>query len=179
MGPGFIQQTQTTCPKCKGAGRIFKSKCHVCHGKKLLDDLETYRFTVEKGSEEGQKVHLYNSAADYVDKSSSDLVFTLKLKPHPFFTRVNSSDLEATVKISLKEALLGFKKQIRHLDGHFVAIESEGITQPNDKKIYRGEGLPKKDYPVEKGNLIVKFVVELPLELSRRESDLWKEFFNN
>lgn len=179
VGPGFIQQTQTTCPKCKGAGRTFKSKCHVCQGKKILDDLETYRFTVEKGSEEGQKVTLYNSAGDYVDKSSSDLVFTLKMKPHPFFTRVSTYDLMATVKISLKEALLGFKKKIRHLDGHFVSIENDGVTQPNDRKVYKGEGLPRRDYPVEKGSLIVKFVVELPEELSRRESELWEAFFNN
>ena len=179
MGPGFIQQTQTTCPKCKGAGRIYKSKCHVCQGSKVLDDLETYRFTIEKGSEDGDKISLYNSAADYVDKNSSDLVFTLKLKPHPFFIRVNMHDLQANVTISLKEALLGFKKKIKHLDGHFVTIENADITQPNEKKIYRGEGLPKKDYPVEKGNLIVKFIVELPSELSREESELWSNFFNN
>lgn len=179
MGPGFIQQTQTTCPKCKGAGRTFRSKCHVCSGDKILDDLETYRFTIEKGSTEGQKVTLYNSAGDYVDKNSSDLVFTLRMKPHPFFARLNAHDLQATVTISLKEALLGFKKKIRHLDGHFISIENAGVTQPNDRKEYKGEGLPKKDYPVERGSLFVKYVVELPSELSRRDTDLWESFFNN
>ena len=179
VGPGFIQQTQTTCPKCKGAGRTFRSKCHVCRGSKVLDDLETYHFMIEKGSQEGQKVSLFNSAGDYVDKNSSDLVFTLKMKPHAFFARLNAHDLQATVKISLKEALLGFKKKVRHLDGHFVTIEADGVTQPNDTKVYKGEGLPKKDYPVERGYLVVKFVVELPEEISEKDSELWEAFFNN
>ena len=31
------------------------------------------------------------------------------------------------LKITLKEAILGFKKSIRHLDNHYVQIESNEI----------------------------------------------------
>lgn len=30
------------CPKCHGKGKIIKSKCSVCKGAKVLDDLETF-----------------------------------------------------------------------------------------------------------------------------------------
>jgi len=42
--------------------------------------------------------------------NSSDLVFILKAAPHPFYTRKDSFDLSAELEITLKEALLGFRK---------------------------------------------------------------------
>ena len=32
------------------------------------------------------------------------------------------------LKITLKEAILGFKKRIRHLDNHYVEIHNNAIT---------------------------------------------------
>lgn len=34
------------------------------------------------------------------------------------------------IKISLKEALLGFEKKIKTLDNRFVILKNEGVTQP-------------------------------------------------
>lgn len=31
------------------------------------------------------------------------------------------------LNISLKEAILGFKKRVRHLDNHYVEVESSAI----------------------------------------------------
>ena len=47
--------------------------------------------------------------------------------PHPLFKR-DKNDLYIKVELSLKEALLGFKKKIKHLDGHFVKLERERVT---------------------------------------------------
>lgn len=60
---------------------------------------------------------------------TSDLVFQIVQIQHPFFTR-RANDLYCTVTITLKEALLGFKKKIKHLDNHFVKIDKETITKP-------------------------------------------------
>lgn len=68
-------------------------------------------------------------ADDRQDMGTSDLVFQMVEMPHKFFRR-QLNDLYCVVDITLKEALLGFKKKIKHLDNHFVKINKEDITRP-------------------------------------------------
>ena len=44
--------------------------------------------------------------------------------PHANFTR-DKENLKTTVEITLREALLGFTREITHLDGHTVTISKE------------------------------------------------------
>ena len=50
------------------------------------------------------------------------------------------------MRISLKEALLGFDKEIPHLDDHIVTVKKNGVTQPGDVIKVRGEGKFKVSY---------------------------------
>jgi DnaJ-class molecular chaperone len=47
---------------------------------------------------------------------------------HSLFKR-DGNDLRMDMKISLKEAILGFEKTIRHLDGRNVQISSDYNVQ--------------------------------------------------
>ena len=51
--------------------------------------------------------------------------------PHKVFKR-EKNNLRMKLKISLKDALLGFRKVIEHLDGHKVTIKKDGVTQPGE-----------------------------------------------
>eukprot|EP00009_Paramoeba_aestuarina_P010961 CAMPEP_0201530694 /NCGR_PEP_ID=MMETSP0161_2-20130828/45463_1 /ASSEMBLY_ACC=CAM_ASM_000251 /TAXON_ID=180227 /ORGANISM="Neoparamoeba aestuarina, Strain SoJaBio B1-5/56/2" /LENGTH=60 /DNA_ID=CAMNT_0047933173 /DNA_START=615 /DNA_END=794 /DNA_ORIENTATION=- len=46
--------------------------------------------------------------------------------------------------VPLKEALLGFAKTIKHLDGSTVDVQSTDITGPGDELLVKGMGLPKE-----------------------------------
>ena len=50
-----------------------------------------------------------------------DIIFQLQMKKHPVFKRVNDN-LYMDMEISLEEALLGFHRVVRHLDGHQVTV---------------------------------------------------------
>lgn len=50
------------------------------------------------------------------------------------------------MEITLKEALLGFKKKIKHLDNHFIKINKEGITKPGEIQTIKGEGMPHHEF---------------------------------
>jgi len=52
-----------------------------------------------------------------------DIIFVLQMKKHPVFKRVGDN-LYMDMEISLQEALLGFKRTIKHLDGHTVEFSS-------------------------------------------------------
>ena len=56
VGPGFIQQVQVDCKKCKGVGKISKAECPVCEGKKVQTgdkDIEVY---IEQGMPNGAEI---------------------------------------------------------------------------------------------------------------------------
>jgi DnaJ-class molecular chaperone len=68
--------------------------------------------------------------------------------------------------LSLHEALLGFKRAIRHLDGRDVVVEHSGVTQPFEVRRVAGEGMPQHNFPSQKGTLHVKYIVDLPKVLN-------------
>lgn len=58
------------------------------------------------------------------------MIFKLRQVKHKLFRR-DGNNLHVSLTISLREALLGFKKELIHLDGHPVVIERKGITKPD------------------------------------------------
>ena len=65
VAPGFVQQFQTECNVCGGAGKIVKNKCHVCRGHKMTDGYEKMVIYIEKGMTNGTKVDFNGGARDY------------------------------------------------------------------------------------------------------------------
>jgi DnaJ-related protein SCJ1 len=62
--------------------------------------------------------------------------------------------------------LLGFSKEIKHLDGHKVKLVKKKITKPGEVQRMEGEGMPIYEVPSDHGDLLVTYIVEFPKELS-------------
>ncbi len=56
IAPGFIQQFQQQCPKCKGKGKMIKKNCHVCQARKIVKGLEELTLYIEKGMPNGAEI---------------------------------------------------------------------------------------------------------------------------
>jgi DnaJ-related protein SCJ1 len=80
------------------------------------------------------------------------------------------------MEISLEEALLGFKKRLNHLDNHLVEVASNynEVIQPFQWKVVQGEGMPKKNYYSEFGDLHAKMIVNFPKSLNEEQKRLIK-----
>jgi DnaJ family protein B protein 11 len=87
--------------------------------------------------------------------------------PNPVFQR-QKNDLHTVLTISLKEALLGFEKEIQHLDGHIVKVKKDTVVQPGDIIKVRGEGMPVHQSS-ERGDLFVKIEILLPALLTDKQ----------
>merc|ERR1712190_568979 len=92
------------------------------------------------------------------------VVFTLKTRKHPKFER-RGDDLHMNMKVSLREALLGWTQTIRHLDGHTVELHTTSVTKPFQVIKVKGEGMPLRDDPATFGDLYVKIEINFPKEL--------------
>ena len=84
------------------------------------------------------------------------------LLDHPIFER-KGSDLKTRIHISLKEALLGFEKTLKHLDGHVVQIDRrDKVTKPGLMERFKGEGMPVFEQYSEVGDLMITYIVDMP-----------------
>ncbi|CAD8182611.1 unnamed protein product [Paramecium octaurelia] len=175
VGFGFFQTFQATCERCYGTGKIIKKKCHLCKGDKIIPGADNISLYIEKGIQDKQTIKYENMADERNDSGTSDLVFQIEQIPHAFFQR-QGTDLRCKVEITLKEALLGFKKKIKHLDNHFVRIDKEGITKPGEVQIIKGEGMPQHEFSSQHGDLYVEYKVVIP-DFNGEQLRQWQKFF--
>lgn len=178
IAPGYIQQMQTTCPKCGGQGQIFSSKCHVCAGDKQMPRVKEDFFWVEKGMPNGKAITVEASAKESPEGEPTDTVIVLRHATHAFYRKRDEINLECTVKISLREALTGFRKQVFGLHKEWILVEKEGVTQPAEEMKIKGRGLPVYNSGGDYGDLFVVFEVAMPdAQDVARNREHWDQFF--
>lgn len=166
IAPGFFTRMEQECSKCKGTGKKIAVPCPVCKGKKLLRGLTKISVDVEAGTPEGHSITYELEADQQPGQVPGDVVVSIYTVPHAQFTREGQMTLRTTVKLTLKEALLGFEKSIQHLDGHAIELSSRSITQHLQEERIAGEGMPRLHVPSERGDLIVTYDVMFPERLT-------------
>ena len=176
---GFNMQMQQPCNRCKGKGIIFSEVCPHCNGRRVIKDKKTLKVEIEKGMKNNQEIVFPRESEQSPDTIPGDLIVRLVQKRHNFFTEREGNDLKATMELNLKEALLGYSKTIKHLDGRQITIESNKPTQPFSVRKITGEGMPVHNFPNQKGDLYIKFIVKLPKTLSESEKELVREIFKD
>ena len=149
---------------------------------------------IKKGWKDGTKI-TYSGEGDEVEVNvePADIIFKLKTRPHPRFSR-EGDDLIYTMKVSLLESIEGkySNKTIETLDGRRLYI-SEDLTSLSSSssststsstsitgtsmKIIPNEGMPNQKTPEKYGNLIIKYEIEYPL-LSQSQKNALKNILN-
>lgn len=125
---------------------------------------------VKKGWKDGTKVRYPQEANEEYGKLPGDIVFIIKSKPHTTFERDNEN-LIYTQNIELHEALDGQEKQfaiplLNSTQRVSLRVGSTIISNGMERRI-SGQGLPLQKQPNVKGDLIVKFKVVFPTQLTR------------
>lgn len=80
------------------------------------------------------------------------------------------------MEITLKESLIGFIKEITHLDSKIITINSESIIKPNTIKCINQEGLFNSTDNIY-GDLYIKFKIIYPDSLNENQIKFIKEYF--
>ncbi|ORX62718.1 DnaJ-domain-containing protein [Hesseltinella vesiculosa] len=112
----------------------------------------------------GTKVKFPGAGHELPGGGSQDLICLVQVLPHPVFKR-HGDDLEATLEISLLEALIGFQRTIPLLDHTALDIESNAIIQPGHQVCIKGRGMPISKTS-NHGDIIIRYNVLLPQHLS-------------
>ncbi|XP_060115853.1 dnaJ homolog subfamily A member 4 [Heteronotia binoei] len=165
IGPGMVQQIQTVCPDCKGQGERInpRDRCTTCNGNKVVREKKILEIHIDKGMKDGQKVMIHGEGDQEPDLEPGDVIIVLDQKDHPVFQR-RGQDFIMKMSIQLTEALCGFKKTIETLDERVLVISSRPgeVIKHGDLKCIHSEGMPIYKNPLEKGSLIIQFLVVFP-----------------
>jgi len=104
-----------------------------------------------------------------------DLEIQIVLTRHPVFSKISGTlDLQTELEISLKEALIGFSREIKLLNSEeTIKIECNSIVNPYDIKRIKNYGM-KFDEDLY-GDLLIKFKIVFPVFLSEETVDTIKK----
>ena len=184
-GAGRVQQqTQTlfgmtmvtkSCPTCNGRGTVIKTPCSQCRGKGRLTTKKNISVVIPAGVDTGDMLPVRGEGEPGTNGGPyGDLYIEFKVKKHDVFERsgINTS---CNVPITFAQAALGGEIEIPTIYGSQKYTIKEG-TQPGDSVVLRGVGIPNKNNPKMKGDHVVKFVLEVPMGLSREQKQLLKQF---
>jgi DnaJ-class molecular chaperone len=167
-----------TVMKQMGPGMFMQQQVQVQSRHKCTTENTAIEATIEKGMDNGHTIKFAMMAEQRPGIVPGDVIFTVKTKKHNNFER-KGKNLWMTAHISVKEALLGFTRTVKHLDGHEVTFEREGVTRPEFVMKIEGEGMPVHNVPAEYGAMFVKFVVDYPRELSSKQKQLVAQVFED
>ncbi len=173
MQQGFFS-VQQTCSQCRGNGKIINNPCGRCSGQGRVRDSKTISVKVPPGVDTGDRIRLSGEGeAGEQGGPAGDLYVHVIVKEHSLFTR-EGSDLFCEVPIGFAMATLGGDLEIPTLDGK-VKLKIPAETQSGKLFRLRGRGVSSVRSS-SKGDLLCRAVVETPVNLSKRQKDLLRQF---
>ncbi len=168
--------TATSCPHCRGTGRVVEKPCSKCGGEGRSVQEVTLTITVPPGVEEGDRMRLRGQGeAGRRGAPPGDLYVVCHIKEHPRFER-RGAQLAVETPISFSQAALGDVLEIEGLDGSPIRVEIPAGTQTGAHFAHRGQGLPSVRKPQSRGDLHVFVRVYTPTNLSAEEKELLRKF---
>ena len=133
---------------------------------------ETLYVDVYKGIDNNEIIMLKNKGNIISEDNKGDVKIFIKIVNNSEFMR-HGLDLVYRRKISLCEALCGFKFNLKLLNGKTVTINNtDSVIKPGYKKPINGYGMERKG---AKGRLILEFEIEFPNKIEEAKKEIIKK----
>jgi len=113
---------------------------------------------IQPGTPSGHQIILKG-----LGNNNGDLILTVKGQLQDGYW-YRGDELMLDLRVTLKESLIGFKKEIRCLDGSTVILDRVGITEHGFEHRIKGKGIRGKDLVVK---VLVNYPERLPEEVTQ------------
>ena len=140
---------------------------------KLKIGADTVNLKVPAGIQDGQKLKVKGKGQLSPNGGDrGDLVVTIKVKPHPVFTR-DGDNLRVIVPVTFTEATLGATIQVPVLGGEPVKLKVAPGT-PNGRTLrVKGKGV---QHGSKQGDLLATVEIAVPAHISDKARELLEKF---
>jgi molecular chaperone DnaJ len=180
VGLGGMFRMQTTCPECRGRGRIVKDKCSDCSGKGRVPKKRQLSVKIPAGIRDGQAVRVGGEGEPPPPEVSpdgtgvrGDLHVVVRVEEHELFKR-EGDHLVLEMPISYAQAALGAHVDVPTLDEEPASIVIARGTQHGTVFKVPGSGLPNLRNQ-RRGDLVVIAKIEVPKKLDEKREKLLRE----
>jgi DnaJ-class molecular chaperone len=174
LAPGFVQNVQVRDDSCVARGKSWKPNCRNCPKGPTESEEISLTVDIQPGMQNGDTIKFENVADEAAGHIAGDLIFKLKQIPDALYSR-RGNDLHMTVKITLLEALVGFRKTFSHVDGHEVVIDKQDVTYCSQVFLVKNEGMPIRGGRGKKGDLWATLEIDFPKRFSENQKDLIRQ----
>ena len=169
--------SKTTCSTCGGSGHTYQTTCDTCHGTGRVKNKKTLTVTIPEGVNTGNQLRIAGKGeAGTNGGAAGDLYIEFIVDKHPLFIRDNN-DIIVDVPITIKEAVLGCKKEIPTIYGNVVLSIPSG-SKTGDKHRLKDKGV--KDVNSKRlGDMYVIINVIIPDKLTREQKKMFESLNND
>lgn len=166
---------ERTCSTCRGAGKFIKDPCSNCGGSGRVHQEKTLAVTIPAGVEDGTRIRLSGEGeAGLNGAPSGDLYIFVTVTPHHIFQR-DGANIYCAVPIPVTTAALGGHIEVPTVDGARARITIPTGTQSGHQFRLKGKGMSVLRSK-ERGDMFVQASVETPVNLTKKQKELLKEF---
>lgn len=171
---GFFTM-ERTCTACQGAGRVIEKPCRGCAGQGRVRREKTLSVNIPPGVEDGTRMRLAGEGEVGVrGAAAGDLFIFITVAPHRIFHR-DGANIHCRVPISITTAALGGAIEVPTLEGTRTRVNVPAGTQSGHQFRLRGQGMSVLRSSL-RGDMYVEAVVETPVNLTKRQQELLREF---
>lgn len=164
----------STCPSCRGSGRVISEPCPSCKGEKYVERRDKVVVTFPAGIDGGQRVRVQGKGMPgHPGAEPGDLYVDVELEPDQDFER-DGFDIGTRRKISFPDAALGGSLSVTLPDGTNLDVKYPAGVQPGAVLTTRGRGVPELGGQ-GRGDVHVLIEVAIPEKLSRKAKKLIEE----
>jgi molecular chaperone DnaJ len=125
QGKGFLKMAQI-CRECGGKGKKITSACKKCYGRGHLAQSENIKVKIPAGADNGSVIRLKGKGNAGRGGRAGDLIIEIGLRPHPVF-RKEGNDIHVNLPVTFGEAALGAKVEVPTLDGAAMMTLPAGV----------------------------------------------------
>lgn len=185
-GSGMFQQVRRNgnsismftqpCPYCEGTGKEVSEPCHECGGSGLVYNNEKETIEIPAGVSDGLTIIFNNMGNSIEGGINGDLAVTVHVEPDPYFERIDDTNLIHYEEVPFNEAMLGFKKKFRCVDGSEVTVNAPELTEPNTPFYFRGKGMPNI-HTGRRGDYAVVIKYAFPNKFTDKQREMLKNFY--
>jgi molecular chaperone DnaJ len=169
--------SSVSCETCKGSGAKpgTQPSTTICHGQGRTQKERNLSVNIPAGVEDGTRIRLAGEGeAGQRGGPTGDLYIFISLRAHEFFQR-DGADLFCKVPISMAIAAMGGEIEVPTIDGKKARVSIPEGAQNGKQFRLKGKGMPVLRSS-QSGDMYIQVSVETPVNLTRRQRDLLKEF---
>ena len=166
---------ERTCPQCQGQGQVIDKPCRACRGAGRVQKEKTLSVDIPAGVEDGTRIRLAGEGeAGLRGAATGDLYIFLSVAPHRIFKR-EGADIFCRVPIAMTTAALGGTIEVPAIDGSRAKVTLPEGTQTGQQFRLKQKGMSVLRQK-SRGDMYIEAMVEVPVELTRKQKELLKEF---